>query len=72
MGPHCLSQRLLKHFSRREKQMTCCDWRIKGNIKRTQKLQLQIQKDMLHVVAVVHNIVQALPDIMFMTYLTCN
>ena len=22
MGPHCLSQRLLKHFSRREKQTT--------------------------------------------------
>ena len=29
-------------------------------------------KDMLHVVAVVHNIVQALLDIMFMTYLICN
>ena len=53
----------------------CCDWGIKGNIKRTQKLQLQIQKDMLHVVmvvAVVHSIVQALLDIMFMTYLICN
>ena len=50
----------------------CCDWRIKGNIKRTQKLQLQIQKDMLHIVAVVYSIVQALLDIMFMTYLICN
>ena len=27
---------------------------------------------MLHVVAVVHNIVQALLDIMFMTFLICN
>ena len=40
-------------------------------------MQLQIQKDMLHVVtvvhnSVVHNIVQALLDIMFMTYLICN
>ena len=36
------------------------------------KLQLQIQKDMLHIEAVVHNIVQALLDIMFMAYLICN
>ena len=31
MGPHCLPWRLLKNFSRREKQTTFgCDWRIKG------------------------------------------
>ena len=45
---------------------------MKGNIKRIQKLQLQIKKDMLHSVAVVHSNVQALLDIMFMTYLICN
>ena len=27
---------------------------------------------MLHIVAIVHNIVQTLLDIMFMTYLICN
>ena len=31
----------------------------------------KFKKDMLHIVAVVHNIVQALLDIMFMTYLIC-